>query len=458
MKQTKQGFKMPNAFVVVFVIMLFAAVLTYVIPAGQYDLVEGSKNIDPESFHWVESSGTTLWGFVDSIFSGMQNSSSIILFTLLLGGYFNVMVETKAFDGFLSLLTGKFGNRAVIIIPILSIIMSILGAVGVMANPVVAVVPIGVILARKLNLDPLMGLAVTYVAAYAGYAMSPMCPMTVQTAQRIAEVPLMSGFGFRMVGWIVIFILTMAYMMSYAKKIAKDPSKSVLGKDYMAGDIKGVQEEPFTGRHALVLLSLVIGMAVYSYGSLSLGWGLNYMAGIMFIVALLSACFAGMGSEGFVRAFLKGAQQLTFSALLVGCATAISVILTDGNILHSIIYYMSGILDSLPKVLVGPIMYYINLLFNFFVSSGSGQAAVVMPIMAPLSDVVGVTRQMSICAFQYGDGLSNLIFPTNGTMMACIAAAGVSYDKWMKWMMPLFGIWFVASTILVILGCAIGVA
>ncbi len=454
----QKSFRMPNAFVIVFIIMVIAAVLTWVIPAGQYDTIEGSKNIDPNTFHLVASHGATPWSFVDAIFTGMQNSAQIILFTILLGGYFNVMVDTKAFDGFISLLTKKFGSNAVVVIPILSVIMTVLGAVGVMANPVVAVVPIGCILAKKLNLDPLIGLAVTYVAAYAGYAMSPMCPMTVQTAQRIAEIPLLSGFGFRTVGWIVIFALTMVYVMRYAAKVGKDPSKSVLGKDIQSSDVKDAKEVPFTVRHALVLLSLVIGMAVYSYGSLNLGWGLNYMAGIMFIAALLSAIFAGMGSDGFVRSFLKGAQQLTFSALLVGLATAISVILTDGNVLHSIIYYMAAVLDKMPKVLVGPVMYYINLIFNFFVSSGSGQAAVVMPIFAPLSDVVGVTRQMSICAFQYGDGLSNLIFPTNGTMMACIAAAGISYDKWMKWMLPLFGIWFVASTILVIVGCAIGVA
>lgn len=450
--------KIPNAFVIVFIIMVFSAIMTYIIPAGQYDLVEGTKNIDPNTFHRVEQSGTTLWGFVDSFFTGMQNGSSIILFTILLGGYFNVMIETKAFDAFISLLIKKMGTRTMVIIPIMAILMSVLGAVGVMANPVVAVVPVGIILAKKLKLDPLMGLAVTFVAAYTGYAMSPMCPMTVQTAQKIAEVPLMSGFGFRLFGWAVIMAVTVAYMMHYGNKVKMDQSKSVLGSGFLSEDEVEAEVVEFKLSHGFILVSLAVGMGIYVYGSLKLGWGLNYMAGVMLIVAFLSACFGRMGSEGFVQAFLKGARQMTFSALLIGCATAISVILTQGRILHSIIYGMAIPLHRLPDVLAGSVMYYVNLVFNFFVSSGSGQAAVVMPIMAPLSDVVGVSRQMAICAFQYGDGLSNLIFPTNGTMMACIAVAGVRYDKWMKWMMPLFGIWFVISTILIIIGSAVGVA
>lgn len=457
MSKQKTSFKMPNAFVIVFIIMLLAAVLTYIVPAGKYDVVEGTSTIDPNTFHLVESNSTTPWAFVDSIFTGMQNSAQIILFTMLLGGYFNVLIESKAFDAFISLLIRKFGNRAMVVIPALALIMSILGALGVMANPVVAVVPVGIILARKLKLDPIIGLAVTFVAAYAGYAMSPMCPLTVQTAQRIAEIPLLSGFGFRVVGWAVIFAVTILYIMRYAKRVAADSKNSVLGEDFLQQDSADVEQVPFTVSHALILLALAAGMAAYSYGSLNLSWGLNYLLGIMFIVAVLTAVLGRMGSEGLVKAFLKGAQQMTFSALLIGCATAISVILSSGNILHSIIYGMAIPLRMLPQVLVGPVMYYVNLIFNFFVSSGSGQAAVVMPIMAPLSDVVGVTRQMSVCAFQYGDGLSNLIFPTNGTMMACIAVAGVRYDKWMKWMLPLFGIWFVVSTALMVLGCAIGV-
>lgn len=456
--EKKKGLKMPNAFIIVFIIMVIVTILTYIIPAGNYELVEGSNSIDPETFHYLERTPISLWDFINSIFSGMTKSATIIMFTFLLGGYFNVLIATKSIDAFISMLIRKLGDKSIVIIPIMTILMSLLGAVGVMANPVVALIPVGVILAKKLKLDQIMAVALMFVAAYCGYAMSPMCPMTVQTAQKIAEIPLMSGFAFRCAGYGVILISTILYMMYYAKKITKNKALSVMGEEYLSGDLEEETEERFTIRDAGVLFSLVIGMGVYTYGSLNLGWGLEYMAGIMLIVAIAAAIISGMSADDLVKNFVKGASQMTFSALLIGCATAISVILTQGNILHTIIFGLSNVLAVLPSWLVGPVMYYVNIVFNFFVSSGSGQAAIVMPIMAPLADTVGITRQMAICAFQYGDGLSNLIFPTNGTMMACIALAGVKYDKWLKWMMPLFGIWLVISTILVIIGVSMGIA
>ena len=281
--------------------------------------------------------------------------------------------------------------------------------------------------------------------------------MTVQTAQKIADIPVMSGFGFRCIGWGCILLATILYVMHYAKKVLKDRNNSVMGSDFsLEGEGQDV-EVVFNLRHFLVLMSLVVGLGVYIYGSLQLHWGLEYMAGAMLCVAVFSAAVSGMGADGFVKSFLNGAKQMTFSALLIGCATAISVILTKGNILHTIIYGMSQVLTLLPNWVVGPVMYYMNIIFNFFVSSGSGQAAIVMPIMAPLSDVVGISRQMAVCAFQYGDGLSNLIFPTNGTMMACIAIAGVKFNKWIKWMLPLFAIWLVISTLLMIAGVTFGI-
>ena len=183
---------------------------------------------------------------------------------------------------------------------------------------------------------------------------------------------------------------------------------------------------------------------------------MNYMAGIMMLVAMFGALVTGMGMNGFVAGFLQGARQMTFSAMLIGLATGISVVLSEGHILHSIIYGMALALDSLHDAMVAPVMFLFNLLFNFFVPSGSGQAAVVMPIMAPLSDVVHVTRQTAVLAFQLGDGLSNVIFPTNGTMMACIAAAGINYKAWAGWVLPLFLFWTVLAVVTMIVAVATG--
>ncbi len=364
----------------------------------------------------------------------MSNASSIIVFTFLVGGYFNVLIESKSVDGFLSFLMRKLGSRSMLVIPVLVLIMSLLGATGVMANPVVAVIPIGILLAKKLKMDQIVGLAVMYLAAYGGYATSPICAMTVQVAQKIANITQLSGFGFRCIIWLVFFIPTLLYIMRYALRGRKDPSKSVMGDAVFDGDEASISA-PLTWRHALALLGLVVGLGVYTFGSLRYNWGMSYMATIMLVVALFAAFITKMGVNGFVQSFLKGSQQMTFSATLMGLA-----------------------LNSMPHFLAGPVMFWFNLLFNFFVNSGSGQATVIMPIMAPLADVVGVTRQAAVTAFQLGDGLSNIIFPTSGTMMACLALSGVDYKKWIKWVMQLFLAWVVLGTITIMVVVASGVA
>lgn len=451
-------FKFPNALVIVFCIMILAMILTWIIPAGQYNTLPDSSVLDPSSYHSVEQSPVTLWGLLSAVYGGMANAASIIVFTFLVGGYFNVLIESKSVDGFLSFLTRKMGDKSMLILPVLALIMSLLGATGVMANPVVAVIPIGILLAKKLKMDQIVGLGVMYLAAYGGYATSPICAMTVQVAQKIADIPLLSGFGFRCIIWIVFFIPTVLYLMHYAHKIQKDPAKSVMGSDYIIEADDSTIDIPFTWRHALALLGLVAGLGIYTYGSLTFGWGMANLATILLVVALFAAIVTGMGTEGFVKGFLRGAQQLTFSAMLIGLASGVSVILTNGSILHTIIHSMGVLLNNIPHVLAGPIMFWFNLLFNFFVNSGSGQATVIMPIMAPLADVVGVTRQAAVTAFQLGDGLSNVIFPTSGTMMACLALAGVEYKKWIKWIMPLFLVWVLLGTLTIILVVASGVA
>ncbi|MCC8127406.1 MAG: hypothetical protein LIO92_08410 [Clostridiales bacterium] len=458
MSETKKKFTVPNAFIIVFGIMILAAILTYIIPAGTYDKIADTSTIDPNSFHYIDQSPTTLWQFVNSISTGMANGSSIIILIFLLGGYFNILIDSKAIDCFVNFLIKKYGNKSIIILPVICILMSVLGAVGVMANPVVAFIPVGLILAKKLKMDQMVAVAMMLVAAYCGFGMSPMCAATVQMAQKIAEIPVLSGFGFRTVAWLVGLAITLMYIMHYANQVSKDPSKSIMGDEFVIEQNEDDLNDEFTIRHAICLITLVVAMGIYIYGSLKYGWGIAYLETIFFCIAVIVAAASGMGADGFVKSFIAGTKQMCFSAMLVGCATAVSVILTNGNIIHTIIYGMAQILLVLPRWLVGPVMYYINVIFNFFVSSGSGQAAIVMPIMAPLSDVIGVSRQMAVCAYQYGDGLSNLIFPTNGTMMASIAIAGVKYEKWLKWMLPLYGMWLVLTSIVMAAGVLMGVA
>ncbi len=456
MSLQSQQKKFPNALVIVFLIMVFAALLTWILPAGTYDVVKGTKTLDPNSFHYLERTPESIWGFFTAVFRGMNKAASIIVFTFMCGGMFNVLIESKAVDAFISMLIRKLGDKIYLIIPVLVLIMSLLGATGVMANPVVAVIPIGMILARRLKMDQIVAMSVMFLAAYSGYATSPICAMTVQVAQRIAEIPLLSGFGFRCVIWVVFFIPTVIYIMRYALRVRNNPETSIMGEEMKAMKEENVEDIPFTLGDALAILSLVGTLGVYTYCSLKMKWGMGEMATMMMIMAFLTAIFKKMGSEGLVNGFLKGARQMAFSAMLIGLASGVSVVLADGNILHTIIYGMAVVLQMMPRFLFGPIMYLFNLLFNFFVNSGSGQATVVMPIMAPLADVIGLTRQAAVTAFQLGDGLSNVIFPTSGTLMASLAIAGVDFRKWLKFVLPLFALWAVMGFVVVMVVVACG--
>ena len=453
MNTSPRKFQFPNSLVIVFAMMILAAALTHIVPAGSYDLIPGTRLLDPATYHSIPQQGVSLWGLVDAVFAGMVKAGPIIVFTFLVGGYFQVLIAGNAVDAFISWMVARLGTRAFLILPAIVFIMSVLGASGVMANPVVATIPIGVILARRLGADNITGVAIMFLAAYSGYATSPVCAMTVQIAQQIAGLPMLSGFGFRCLVWLVFLLPTTLFIMRYARKVS-------LRNDVAADDAGAVadatQPPAFNVRHALALLGLAVGLTIYVWGSLTLHWGMNYMAGIMMLVAMFGALVTGMGMNGFVSAFLQGARQMTFSAMLIGLATGISVVLSEGHILHSIIYGMAVALNSLHSVLVAPVMFLFNLLFNFFVPSGSGQAAVVMPIMAPLSDVVDISRQTAVLAFQLGDGLSNVIFPTNGTMMASIAMAGLDYRRWAAWVLPLFLLWTAMAVVIMIIAVATG--
>lgn len=449
--------KFPNAIIVVTIIMILAMVMTWFIPAGQYDTLEGSTTLDANSYHFVASTPVSVWDLLQAVFGGMSKSANVICFTLLVGALFNVLIETRSVDGFLNYLTGKLGANIDAVIPIVVFVMSVLGATGVMANPVVAVIPIGLVMARQLKLDRISAMAIMFLAAYSGYATSPMCALTVQIAQKIAEIPVMSGFGFRCVIWVVFFVPTLAYIVSYTKKIRRDPAKSIMAGEGAAFDDENAPAVSFTAGHAIALIGLVATLGIYTYGSLNLKWSMGEMATMMLIMALIAAAANRMSPNSFAESMIRGGQKMAFSALLIGLASGVSVILTNGNILHSIIHGMAVAMNYMPHALAAPVMFLFNLLFNFFVNSGSAQATVVMPIMAPLADVVGLTRQAAVNAFQLGDGLSNVIFPTSGTMMACLAIAGVDFKKWIRFVMPLFLAWTAMGIVTMMIIVAMGI-
>jgi uncharacterized ion transporter superfamily protein YfcC len=456
---TKKKFKLPNTYVLISIFIVIAAICTYIIPAGEYDLVKnattGRMVVDATSFHYIESNPASLIDVFLSIPLGMKQGATIIFLIFIIGGSFQVIDDTGALSISISALVDKFGDKKFLVIPIVMAIMSVLGALGIVVVAAIAFIPLGEFMAKKLGLDTVCAVAIMYIGAYSGFAISPFCPATLQLAQNIAGLQPLSGLGLRVVVWAIMTIVAIAYTLRYANRLTKDISNTVLDKIEWSEDYAGPSSK-FNLQTALILADVVIVFSIYTYGALNWGWGNDHMAAIMLMAAVICAIIAKLNPNDVAASFVKGCKNITFGTLIIGFATAISYILTDGKVIHTIIYGLSLPLVALPTVLSAVFMFLINLVFNFFVPSGSGQAAIVMPLMAPLADIIGITRQVSVLAYQWGDGISNTIIPTSGVLMAVLAVAKVPYEKWLKFMIPLFLWWTAIATVAISVAVVIG--
>lgn len=439
----KLNFKLPDTYVLVTIFIAIAALLTFIVPAGTYTMVENPETglmvADPTTYTRVEQTPVSIEDFMLAIPIGMNNSASIINMLFLVSGFLQVVNDTGAIDRLIKFVIHKLRDKSLLVVPLVIGMMSGLGAVGAVVNGVVAFVPLGILIATKLGLDGIVAVAIIFVASYTGFGTSPIYPTTVQLAQKIADVPVLSGFGFRLAMTLITTLILIAYTMAYVKKIRKNPEKSLTGLG-MNVNLEMIEEEEdfnFTLKDLAIVILLFSGFGIYAFGTIKFQWGTEYMSGIMFFIALITALIARISPDQIVKSFISGCKGVIYACLITGFASGISYILNKGNIIHSIVYYLSLPLSYFGSVVASWFMLFINMVLNFLIPSGSGQAAVVMPLMAPLSDIVGVDRQLAVCAYQWGDFITNLFNPTSGTTMAVLGLAKIPYGKWLKFILPL---------------------
>lgn len=458
LERKKSRFKIPDTYSMLVYFILLAAVLTYIIPAGIYNNVEGTKFVDPNTFHFVEQSPVNFYNAIFSITEGMSKAGAIIFSVFLISGAFKIVNDTGAVEGGIDYLTSRLNDKVIFVIPIIVAVMSVLGYMEVIANQTIVFIPIGLVIARKLKMDPIVGLSMMYLGVYSGFIFGGMGPFTVQVAQSIVGLPLLSGIVFRTVVYVIAVLMAIIYLMRYAKKVMADPSKSALGTgDFdWAVDVQEGKVTEFTGKHKVILLGVFIAFGIYIYGTMNFKWRMGQLNTIVIILAIVSGIINRMSPEEMSKSFVEGCKMATYSAILIGFATAISIVLTKGNVIHTLIHYASIPLASTSKMVSAVLIFFFNWIFNFFVPSGSGQAAVVMPILGPLGDVIGLSKQVIVSGYKYGDGITNLIIPTSGTLMGFIGMAKVPYQKWLKFILPLIGMWTLLSMIAVMIGAAIG--
>lgn len=457
--QEKKKLKVPHVYVLLIAIILVCSALTYVIPAGNYDMMtietdSGTRDVvDPSTYHTTESSPVNVMGFLSSIPRGMNEAAAIIFFIFIVGGSFGVLQDTGAIEAGLGRLTKTFAGKETFLIPVIMFAFSLGGAVIGMAEETLPFIPIMVSLCIALGFDSMTGTAMVLMGAGAGFAGAFMNPFTIGVAQGIAELPLFSGLQFRLAVYLVMLSIAVVFVMRYASKIKKNPKLSPMydidSKREDNLDLENLHE--FGTREKIILLVFVASIILLIYGVVKYGWYFNQISALFLGMAIVVGLIGNLGFNGFAESLGKGMAAVAAGALIVGFARGILVVLTDGNIIHTILYASANLLSTLPSAVTAVGMYIFQCLLNFIIPSGSGQAAVSIPILAPLADMVGVTRQTAVLAFQLGDGISNIFTPTSGYFMAGLALAKIPWIKWAKWILPAIITWYLTGAAFIVI-------
>jgi uncharacterized ion transporter superfamily protein YfcC len=443
----KPGFPHPLALLVGCV--LLAAVLTWVLPAGTYDRREdpatGRNVVIPGTYKHAASQPVGAFQAIVAIPKGIVDAASVIALIFMTGGGFTAVERTGTFLRLVHGLVRALRGRGLLVIPIASLAFSLGGIMMQMQEELIAFVPVLLLLARQLGFTPVAAVAMSLGAAAVGAAFSPVNPFQVIIAQKVAELPPASGAGFRMVVLLPALGLWIAGTMFYADRTRVTPEAPPADSG-----------ATLDWRDITVLLAIVAAFAIYFYGAQRLGWEFSELGALFLVVGVLAGLLGGLGVTRTTEAFVDGFRAMAMAALLVGFARAIYVVLNEGQIVDTIVHGLFTPIAGLAPTLAALGMLAVQTAIHVPVPSSSSQAVLTMPLLVPLSDLIGLSRQVTVLAYQYAVGLCDLLTPTNGALMAMLAAAGVRYEDWLKFAVRLWAFLMVLGAIALAAAVAVG--
>jgi uncharacterized ion transporter superfamily protein YfcC len=452
--------RIPNTFVLLFAILALIALATWFIPGGKYDthLVDGKQLIDPASFHYVESAPQGLVALMKAPIKGFVEAAQIIGFVLVVGGAFAVVQKTDAIDTGIRSIARMHEHSALVraaLIPVFVTLFSLGGATFGMNEEAIPFVLIFVPLALALGYDTIVGVSIPFLGSQAGFGAAFLNPFNVGIAQGIAGVPVFSGIGYRLIVWVATTTVTILFLMWYAARVKQNPT---LSPTYVLDQTRR-QEQPaamgldrMTGRRKAVLAIFALSLAAMVVGVVKFDWYIDEIAALFLSMAIVVGIVGRLGPDNWVAAFMQGAKDLAPTALVIAIARGTMILARDAHIIDTMLHGLMPLVQSSHPVFAAQKMYLIQSVINFFIHSGTGQAALTMPIMAPLADLVGVTRQTAILAFQLGE-LSTPMIPTSGITVGVLALARVPWITWARWMIPLQLIYLVLALVLLVPPC-----
>lgn len=457
------GFKVPHTLVIISAIILLVAVATYLVPGGAYEKIvnEAGKTVVVDgSFKYVESKPQGVFDVLQAPIQGIIEGAEIIAFLFIVGGAFNIITKTKAIDFGIMRIVNVFKGKEIFIIPIIFFMFSLGGAVFGMTEEAIPFIAMMIPLTLVLGYDSIVAVAITYLACNTGFAAAMLNPFNVGIAQSIAEIPMYSGIEYRTLIWLVSTLVTIGFIMIYANKIKKNPKLSPVyesdqKKRQNLTDFES-QDDQFLLSHKIILLLIALCMGTIVWGVLAKGFWIPQIAAVFLVTGLLAGIVGKLSLDEMADAFILGAKDMIGAAIMLGFARSIVILAENAGIIDTILFHLAQVLGSISGMLASYLMLPVQMFINFFISSGSGQAALTMPILAPLGDLIGISRQLTVLIFQLGDGFSNAMFPTSGILIACIGVAGIPYAKWLKWILPLQGILFVLGIAFITIAQVIG--
>ncbi|NME69333.1 YfcC family protein [Flammeovirga aprica] len=448
--------KLPDTLVITSCILLFFIGLTWVISAGEYqrEVVDGRNILIPDTYHLVEAQPQSITSFFIAPIEGFIAAAEIIAFIFIVGGAFGMLTTTKAIDAGLQKLvawSNKKSSYKKVMIPFVIICFSVAGATFGMSEEVLIFILITLPMAQALKLDPIVGIAIPFVGAGVGFAGAISNPFTIGIAQGIAEIPLFSGWEYRIFIWGIFTLIGVLYIMHYISKIESNPHKSVLNTSTDTTEKQQPEVIDFTFKRSLVLMLFLFGICTLVIGVAQYQWYMVEIGALFFVIGFLSCIICGIHANAMSDSFIKGAKEMMTAAMVIASCKGILIVATEGKIIDTVLFSISNLMNGLPKYAAAEAMFLFQSALNTVLPSGSGQAALTMPITAPLSDLLGISRQVAVLAFQFGDGLTNLIIPTSGVTMGVLSIAKIPYEVWLKWMSPLLGILMLTAGVLLIL-------
>lgn len=454
----RKHLRLPNTFVLLFLILAMIALASWFVPGGQYDthMVNGRALVDPATFHYIDSKPQGPVALMMAPIKGFVEAALIIAFVLIVGGAFSVLQKTEAVDSMIRSIARAHTRSPAVraaLIPVFITLFSLGGATFGMAEEAIPFILIFVPLALALGYDSVVGVSIPFVGSQVGFGAAFLNPFNVGVAQGIAGVPVFSGMGYRIVAWAACTAVTILFMMWYAARIKRDPTKSPT----YALDLEKRKElvpdlgtlAGMTRTHGAVLALFVATLGIMVFGVVRYQWFIEEIGALFLVMAIAIGVVGRLDADQFVAAFIQGARDLVTTGLVIALARGTVILARDAHIIDTMLHGLVPLVQSSSPIIAAQKMYVIQSVINFFIHSGTGQAALTMPIMAPLADLVGVTRQTAILAFQLGE-LSTPMIPTSGITVGVLALARIPWLTWARWMVPLQLIYLVLALALLV--------